>query len=191
MTLLNASDNKPLEGGPSFSLQHRFYRAVWNVTWWLLASWTPPPLHRWRGWLLKQFGADVHTTARIYGTARIWYPPNLTLHAHSVIGPGSNIYCQDHISIGNKAIVSQGAHLCTGSHDIADPDFQLVTKPIVIGAGAWVAAEAFIGPGVSVGQGAIIGARCVLFKNAVPLGVYAGNPAKLIKIRKIRSSLMR
>ena len=183
MTVLNAKINRVLEGGPSFALRHRLFRALWNSTWWLLASWTPPPLHRWRGCLLRCFGADIHSNARVYGKARIWYPPNLSMGAHAGVGPGANLYCQGRITIGEKAIVSQGAHLCTGSHDIADPDFQLTTKPIEIGAGAWVAAEAFIGPGVSVGHGAVIGARCVLFKNAVPFGVYAGNPAQLIKTR--------
>lgn len=176
-----------MHGGPSFTLRNRLFRALWNATWWFLASWTPPPLHRWRGWLLRRFGAQIHPTARVYGKANIWYPPNLRMEAHAVVGPGANIYCQDHISIGEKSIISQGAHLCSGTHDIADPNFQLITKPIEIGAGAWVAAEAFIGPGVFVGQGAVIGARCVLFKNAIPLGVYAGNPAQLIKTRSMNS----
>lgn len=183
MTVLNAKESRLLEGGPSFSLKHRLFRALWNTMWWLLAAWTPPPLHRWRGWLLRCFGADIHSTARVYGKARVWYPPNLSMGAHAVVGPGANLYCQDRISIGYMAVVSQGAHLCTGTHDIADPNFQLITKPIQIGSGAWVAAEAFIGPGVSIGQGAVIGARCVLFKDAIPLGVYAGNPAQLIKTR--------
>jgi len=183
MTLLDAKKSRPMQGGPSFSLQHRLFRALWNTTWWLLASWTPPPLHRWRGWLLRRFGAEIHPTARAYGKAHIWYPPNLSMGAHSVVGPGVNLYCQDRITINERAIVSQGAHLCTGTHDIADHEFQLITRPIVIGSGAWVAAEAFVGPGVTVGQGAVLGARCVLFKDAVPFGVYAGNPAKLIKTR--------
>ena len=187
MTILKASISKPMEGGPSFSLQHRLYRAVWNTVWWLLAAWTPAPFHSWRGWLLRRFGARIHNTARVYGGARIWYPPNLTMGAYSVVGPNAIIYSQDHITIDSAAVISQGAHLCTGTHDITDPDFQLVTKPIQIGAGAWVAAECFIGPGVAIGEGAVIGARSVLFHDAEPYGVYIGNPAAIIKKRLFRA----
>ena len=186
MTLLDATQSKPLEGGPSFSLQHRIFRAVWNITWCLLAAWTPPPLHRWRVWLLNCFGAQVHPTARVYGAARIWYPPNLTMGAQAVFGPGVNCYCMDRITVGEKAVVSQRAHLCGGTHDINDPDFQLQARPIVIGAGAWIAAEAFIGPGVTVGDYAVVGARTVLFRDAEPFGVYVGNPAVLLKHRSFR-----
>ena len=183
MDLLDARQSRPLEGGPTFSLRHRAFRAVWGVTWLLLASWTPPPLHRWRNLLLRLFGARIHPTARVYASVKIWYPPNLVMHAHASLGPGVNCYCMDTITVGEKAVVSQGAHLCCGTHDLADPDFQLQTRPIAISAGAWVAADAFIGPGVTIGQSAVIGARAVLFKHADALGVYAGNPARLIKQR--------
>jgi len=176
-----------MEGGPSFALSHRLFRAVWGIVWLLLARWTPPPLHRWRGWLLRRFGADIHPTARVYGSARIWYPPNLTLHAHAVIGPHANIYCMGNTTLGEQAIVSQGAQLCCGTHDINDPDFQLIARPIAIEARAWVAADAFIGPGVTVHEGAVIGACAVLFKDADSFGVYIGNPAKHIKTRVFKT----
>lgn len=188
MTILKASQIKPLEGGPSFSLRNRLFRSIWNTAWLLLAHWTPPPLHRWRGCLLRCFGANVHPTARVYGSARIWYPPNLTLHANAVIGPGANLYCMDKITIGEKAVVSQGSQLCCGTHDISDPDFQLITKPIFIGSRAWVAADAFIGPGVTVSEGAVVGACAVLFKDALAFGVYSGNPAVHIKTRVFRNT---
>ena len=190
MSLLLAKNTKPLEGGPSFSFGHRALRAVWGVAWLLLAAWTPPPLHRWRAWLLRCFGAEVHPTARIYGRARIWYPPNLVMHERAVVGPGANIYCMGLITIGEKAVVSQGALLCGGTHDIGDPDFQLITRPIFVGARAWVAADAFVGPGVTVGEGAVVGARAVLFKDAEPWSVYAGNPAVRIRARVFRTEAM-
>jgi len=87
------------------------------------------------------------------------------------------------ITLEKYAIISQGAHLCTGTHDIEDPDFQLYAKPIHIGTKAWIAAEAFIGPGVTVHDGAVVGARAVLFKDAKSNGVYVGNPATLLRMR--------
>lgn len=188
MKPLEAVKSRPLEGGASFPLSNRLYRFLWQITWACLAAWTPPPFRRWRNLLLRLFGADVHPTAIVYGTTRVWYPPNLAMGAFSVMGPEVKCYCQDRITLGEKAIVSQGAHLCSGTHDISDPDFQLVTRPIRIERGAWIAAEAFIGPGVNVGEGAVVGARAVLFKDADPLTVYAGNPAVRIKARSFRDT---
>lgn len=144
-------------------------------------------MHRWRGLLLRVFGARVHPTARVYGSARVWYPPNLTMHSNSVLGPSVRCYCMDKVVLDEGAIVSQGAHLCAGTHDIRDPDFQLVTRPIYIGVRAWVAADAFIGPGVVVGEHAVIGARAVVFGAAEAYGVYVGNPARLSKKRQYDS----
>lgn len=184
---LDARETKPLYGGASFSLGHRLFRGVWCIVWWALASWTPPPLHPWRGWLLRVFGATIHPSARVYGSAKVWYPPNLHMNAHSVLGPKVTCYCMDRVVVGERAIVSQGVHLCAGTHDICDRDFQLVTSPIMIGPDAWIAAEAFIGPGVTVAEGAVVGARGVLFRNADRYGVYVGNPAHLIKTRQFRT----
>lgn len=188
MYVLKSEKHRSLEGGPSFTLMHRARRSLWNLTWTVLASWTPPPLHRWRAFLLRLFGADISASARVYGSAKVWYPPNLTMEEYAVLGPNAKCYCMGRVHIGSKAVVSQGAHICAGTHDISDPHFQLIVRPIFIGDRAWVAADAFIGPGVTVGQGAVVGARAVLFKDAEPWGVYVGNPARLVKTRVLRSS---
>lgn len=188
MSLLDAKISKPLEGGPSFSLGHRLLRAAWRTTWWLLAAWTPPPLHRWRVLLLRLFGAKVHSSAHVYSSANIWFPPNLVMEAGACLGPRVNCYCMAPIILKAGVIVSQGAHLCAGMHDIEDADFQLVVKPILIDEHAWIAAEGFVGPGVTVGRNAVLGARGVLFRNAEPCGVYVGNPATFIKSRHIQDT---
>jgi putative colanic acid biosynthesis acetyltransferase WcaF len=188
MSMLKASISKPTIGGPTYKLKHRIFRLAWQLVWIVLASWTPPPMHRWRVLLLNLFGAQVHYTAHVYGSAKIWYPPNLVMGKHSCLGPRAICYCMAKITLNDGAIVSQGAHLCTGMHDIEDPYFQLLVKPIYIEGDAWIAAEAFVGPGVTVADGAVIGARAVLFRDAEENGVYAGNPAQLIRhrIRKIQ-----
>ena len=175
----------PAEGGPSFPLSHRFFRACWIGCWLLLASWTPPPFAPWRRWLLRCFGAHIAPGARVYGSARIWYPPHLQMAPYSVLGPRSECYCMAPVAIGDHATVSQGARLYTGSHDVEDPDFSLVSKPIVIGDRAWIAAEAFVGPGVTVGEGAVLGARGVAFSDLAPWTIYAGNPAKPLRRRRV------
>ncbi|WP_448658020.1 putative colanic acid biosynthesis acetyltransferase [Sphingomonas sp. CJ99] len=188
MTILDSSKSNQAEGGPSFSLSHRLFRLVWNLVWAIAAAWTPPPLHRWRAMLLRLFGAKLGHGVRVYGKARIWYPPNLLMEDHAVVGPGATIYNQGRIVIGDHAIVSQGAHLCAGTHDISDPNFQLVTRPITIGRRAWIAAEAFVGPGVTIGEGAVLGARAVAMRDLAAWQVATGNPATVIKERRFRDS---
>jgi len=187
MAPLDARVARPLEGGPSFPLRHRIFRAGWIVAWTLLARWTPPPLHGWRRLVLTLFGARLARGARVYGTARVWYPPNLSMGPHSVIGPHATCYCMDRVSIGAFAVISQGAQLCGGTHLVDSPDFQLVTRPIAIAAHAWIAADAFVGPGVSVGEGAVLGARAVAFRDLDPWTIYAGNPARPLRTRQWRA----
>ncbi|MER8785430.1 putative colanic acid biosynthesis acetyltransferase [Mesorhizobium sp. M1006] len=105
----------------------------------------------------------------------------------SVMGDGVDCYCVAPIRIDEGAIVSQRAYLCSASHDYNKRSFPLVTAPIHIGRGAWVAAEAFVGPGITVEEGAVVAARSVVTKNVMPWEVVAGNPAKPIGMRNVTS----
>lgn len=186
MRILDATESAVREGGPSFTLGNRAFRAVWGLVWGLAGSWTPRPLHAWRGLLLRLFGARLASSARVYGGVRVWYPPYLTMAEHAVLAEDVTCYCMAPISIGARAIVSQGAHLCAGTHDISDPDMQLTARPIVVGEEAWIAAEAFVGPGVTVGAGAVLSARAAAFEDLEPWTVYRGNPAVRLKSRRLR-----
>lgn len=185
MSLLDARETNPLEGGASFSLGNRLFRLGWMTAWLVLARFTPAPLHRWRGLVLRMFGARLGKGVRVHASAIIWNPRNLELGDHVLVGPGARLYNQGRITIGARSVISQGAHLCASSHDIRDRHFQLVLRPIRLGRQCWVAAEAFVGPGVEMGDHAVLGARGVLFDKAEPRGVYSGNPARLIKTRDI------
>lgn len=101
---------------------------------------------------------------------------------------GVNCYNQDWIVLDEGALVSQGVHLCAGSHNIDDESFQLITKPIYIGKNAWVAAEAFVGPGVNMQDNAVLGARAVAFSDIGQGMVFIGNPAKFIRYRNIEGA---
>lgn len=181
---LDAGESNSVTGGASFSLANRMIRAAWTVVWLLLAAWTPPPLHGWRRFLLRCFGARIAGTARVYGSTRIWLPSNLTMGEHAIMGPRTICYSQDRIVLEDYANVAQGNHLCAGTHDIDDPRFQLRTRPIRICSHAWLAADTFVGPGVTVGEGAVLGGRGVTFRDLEPWTVYSGNPAREIKKRK-------
>lgn len=180
---LNAEGTATFDGAASFAFQHRLLRLTWNLTWKLFGAWTPPPLHRWRIWLVNLFGGQVAPTCFIYGSVRIWYPPFLKMEHAATLGPGVDCYTMGRIALGPYAVVSQRAFLCTGSHNIQRADFQIAARPIHIGANAWVAAEAFVGPGVTIGEGAVLAARGAAFKDLQPWTVYLGNPAVAIKAR--------
>lgn len=180
---LDARASDPKHGGASFSFNNRVKRLLWNFVWFVFASWTPNFMWRWRRLLLKLFGAKVSSRCDVQGGAKVWLPENLVMDDGALIAGGAICYNQASVSLGKSALVSQGAHLCAGSHDIDDPNFQLVTKPIVIGDDAWVAADAFVGPGSVLGQGAVLGARSVCFGKLEPWTVYVGNPCKPIRMR--------
>lgn len=88
-------------------------------------------------------------------------------------------------TIGRRATVSQGAHLCAGTHNVDDPDHPLEVKPITIDENAWIAAEAFVGPGVKIGAWSVLGARGVAFRDLEPGTINIGNPAVPVRQRKI------
>lgn len=187
MRLLDAHVAKPMEGGASFSLMNRFERFVWKLCWILLARWTPGVMSSWRVFLLNLFGAKVSRQAAVAASARIWLPSHLEIGPHSTLGPGVDCYNMAPITIGARTVVSQRAFLCAGTHDITDPSFQLITRPIVIGNDVWIAAEALIAPGVSVGDGCVLGARACAFADLAAWTVYRGNPAMPVKSRVFRA----
>ncbi len=160
-------------------------RALWGAVWLLLYRPSPRPLHGWRRLLLRCFGARVGRGAHPYPAARVWAPWNLEMGEHSCLADGVDCYCVARVTLGPHALVSQHSYLCSASHDYTDPAFPLVTAPIVIGARAWVAADAFVGPGVTVGEGAVVGARASVYRDVEPWTVVGGNPARFIKQRVI------
>jgi putative colanic acid biosynthesis acetyltransferase WcaF len=172
--------------GASFTLANRLVRLLWSVVWLTCIRWTPGFLNPWRIFLLTCFGAKVSSRAAIAGSARIWLPSNLQIGDRSTLGPGVDCYNMAPITIGERTVISQRAFLCAGTHDIQDADFQLVARPITIGNDVWIAAEAFVAPGVAVGDGTVLGARACAFDNLSSWTVYRGNPAVAIRARKWR-----
>ncbi|HED53496.1 MAG TPA: colanic acid biosynthesis acetyltransferase WcaF [Phycisphaerales bacterium] len=142
--------------------------------------------HNWYGLrnrILRAFGADIHPTARIRPTARIAHPWQLKVGANTAIGDYAILYCLGPISIGRCCTVSQYSHLCAASHDFTRADMQLLTPGITIADDAWIAADTFVGPGVNVGEGAILGARASAFKDLEPWTIYGGDTAKKLGTR--------
>ena len=171
----------------ALSRKNQMVRMLWAVVWTVFAR--PLPRSMGSGWkrlLLRMFGAKIDATAIVYSSARVYYPANLTMGRYSCLDSGVNCYNVAPITIGANSTVSQGAFLCTASHDITDPATHLITAPIIIEDAVWVAAEAFVSMGVTIHEGAVVGARACVFKDVEPWTIVGGNPANVLKHRSLR-----
>lgn len=168
-------------------VKERVLRLFWNVVWFFLFRPTPSwGFHRWRLCLLRGFGTKAGMGCVIYPSCKIWAPWNLELGDYVCLAADVDCYTVAPIKIGSKVAVSQRSFLCTASHDISDVNRPLTYAPIVIQDYSWIAAQSFIGPGVTIGEGAVVGACTVVTKDVPPWTVVAGNPARFIKKRVIR-----
>lgn len=157
-------------------------RALWAVAWIVFRS-IPGPLRAPRNGLLRLFGATIGRHVHVHRTALIALPWNLVIGDDSSIGDHARIYNLGMIRIGERTTISQYAHLCAGTHDHDDPLFPLLKPPITVGNDAWVCADAFIGPGVTIGDHAIVAAAAVVVRDVPPSAIVAGNPARVVKTR--------
>jgi putative colanic acid biosynthesis acetyltransferase WcaF len=163
---------------------HRAARALWGLAWLLLARASPRPAHAWRALLLRLFGARLGPGCHVYPAARIWAPWNLRCGTGVAIADGAEVYNPALVEIGDYAVISQQAFLCAATHDIDDPAFPLVARPIRVGARAWIAARATVAAGVVVGEGAVLGACGLATRPLNAWTVYAGVPARPVRRRR-------
>ncbi|MEO9570757.1 MAG: putative colanic acid biosynthesis acetyltransferase [Polaribacter sp.] len=138
-----------------------------------------------RNALLRIFGAKLHQRVLIYSSCDIFAPWNLEIDKFACLGPNVEVYNKAKVVIGANTVISQGSFLCTASHDISKNLLPLISKQITIKDRAWVSADTFVGMGVTIGEGAVVGARSAVFKDVVAWTVVGGNPAKFIKKRVI------
>jgi len=142
---------------------------------------SPTPFHAWRIFLLRCFGAKIGRGVRIYPSVEVTFPWNLTIADNVVVGRKVQLYALAPIEIGSHVLVSQGVHLCAGSHDYCRPNLPIAHAPILVKGGTWIAADAFVGPGVTIEPDCVIGARAVVMRDIPPNSLAAGNPAKVIR----------
>ena len=167
-----------------FSRKNQLMRVLWILIEGSLFRWSPRPLHIWRSFLLKSFGAKIGKGVHIYSGVRCWAPWNLEIGEHSGIANGVTLYSQGKIKIGKRCVISQNSYLCTGSHNYNTPEYKLFTKPIEIGSDCWLAADVFVHPGVSIADGVIVGARSVVVGDLPSWSVCVGNPCNFKKKRE-------
>jgi putative colanic acid biosynthesis acetyltransferase WcaF len=159
---------------------------MWNITWLLLYRTSPRPMHAWRSFLLRVFGATMGRACHFYPASRVWSPRMLRCADQVTLGDGAEIYNPSPLIMGSHAIVSQNAYICGATHDYNDPAFPLYSLAMSLGAYSWVCARAAVSPGVNLGEGAILGMASVATHDLDAWGVYAGNPARKLKDRERR-----
>ncbi len=167
-----------------YSTREKVARLLWGAVQSTLFRWS---FHNWYGVrraLLRAFGARLDATANLRRTVLVECPWNLSIGAESSVGDRAILYCLGPVSIGARVTVSQGAHICAGSHDSRRATMPLLRPPVDIGDDAWIAADAFVGPKVRVGEGAILGARAVALGDLEPWSIYLGNPAVKVRARE-------
>ena len=167
-------------------------RPSWFVQlWWLFDALfvrpTPQVLYSWRRFALRLFGAKVGHKVLIRPGVRVTFPWKLVIGDHCWIGDNATLYNIEKITIGEHSVISQDAYLCAGSHDYCEISFPLIASPITVESECWIAARAFIGPGVTIGHGAIVGTSAVVLSNIESAAIVAGVPARTVGIRKPRN----
>src|SRR5437764_4114794 len=143
------------------------------------------PCFGWMRFLLCCFGAKIGRRVHVYPSSTIYFSLNLEAGDESAIGEHAFIYNLGRVTVGARATISHRAHVCAGTHDHTKPDLPFLRPPITIGPEAWACADAFVAPGVTIGEGAIVGARAVAMKDIRPWSIVIGNPARETKRREI------
>jgi putative colanic acid biosynthesis acetyltransferase WcaF len=158
-------------------------KALWMMVQGTVFRFSPARVNGWRRMWLKMFGAKVAGTAVIRPTAQIRHPWLLEMGEFSCLAENVHIYNLGPVSIGDHTVISQNTHVCNGTHDYTKPNLPLQRPTCKIGSGVWICADAFIGPGVTIGDNVIVAARGVVTKDVAAATIVGGNPAKFIKAR--------
>lgn len=169
---------------PAFSFETRLRRLAWNICWVVFYRTSPRPLHGWRSFLLRLFGATMGPDCHFYPGSKVWAPWNLVCAESVAAADGAEIYNPAPVTFGSHVILSQDSYICGATHDYDDPAFPLIAFAMSFGAYSWVCARASVAPGVNLAQGAVLGLGSVATRNLEAWSVYAGVPAVKVKQRQ-------
>lgn len=173
----------------STPLSNRIGRAAWGFVYLCLYRPSPRPLHAWRSFLLRAFGAKLGPNCHFYPRARIWAPWNLVCEDSVGVADDVEIYNPAVVTLKSHSVVSQGAYLCGASHDHDDPSFPMIWAPISVGRYAWIGARAVVLMGLTIGDGAILGLGSIATRNLEPWSINAGIPARNVGERRRHASV--
>lgn len=167
------------------STSNRLARLAWGLVWHVFFRPSPRITHGWRCALLRLFGARLGRDVHVYPSARVWAPWNLEMGDGACLADDVDCYSVAPVTVGARTTVSQYSYLCTASHDHTRRDMPLVTSPIVLGEDVWITADVFVGPGVTIGDGAVVLARSSVVRDLPAWMVCVGTPARPLRRREI------
>jgi putative colanic acid biosynthesis acetyltransferase WcaF len=165
-----------------YTRREQAMRVAWTFGIWLYRL-SPRPCFAWRRMLLRLFGAKVGAHVVTYGSTHFYMPWNVEIGDWVGFGEQVFVYSLGRVRFGDKVTISYRTHVCAGSHDLEDPTLPLTKPPVTFEPASWVGTEAFIGPGVTIGRGAVVAARSVVVKDVEPLNIVGGHPARVIGLR--------
>ena len=171
----------------NFRGRNAFIVQLWWIVQGTLFRMSPQFLYGFRNFLLRLFGAKIGENVIIRPTVRITYPWKVTIGDHSWIGDDVVLYSLGEIEIGKNVVISQKSYICTASHDYLQSDFPIFAKKNTIKDECWLATDVYVAPGITIGIGTVIGSRSSVYKDIPSNKVCVGNPAKIIRQRKIDS----
>ena len=155
--------------------------------WWFVQStlfaMSPQFMFGWRRFLLRTFGAEIGADVLIRSSVRVTYPWKVKIGNSVWIGDYAELYSLGEIEIGDDVVISQKVYLCAATHDYSKPTFDMSDKKITVQNQAWLAADVFVAPGVTIGKGSVIGARSTVLSDMPESMICYGYPAKPIKPR--------
>lgn len=192
MTTDNQAPQQVYQRLQDYRVPHGFRgrSAAFVQLWWIcqstLFALSPQPLYAWRNWLLRLFGAKIGKNTIVRPSVKVTYPWKLTVGEHCQIGDNVVLYSLGPIEIGDCVVISQRTYVCTGAHDHNSPTFDIFARPIAIESEVWLATDVFIGPGVRVGRGAVVGVRSTVLKDVPSATISVGSPACAIGPRVMR-----
>jgi len=171
-------------GSRTYSRSENVRRILWACTQPFFRL-SPRPCFGWRRFLLRLFGARVGRCVNVYPSTTVAMPWNLAIGDWSSLGEHVLVYNLGFVTIGERVTVSLRALLCAGTHDHLKRSMPLLKPPIEIGDDAWICAEAFVGPGVTIGAGAVVAARAVAARDVPAWTIVAGNPSRAVGQRRL------
>jgi putative colanic acid biosynthesis acetyltransferase WcaF len=180
------ADARENRAARKYSTTEQIRRVAWSLGRWLIRL-SPRPCFGWRRGVLRLFGARIGAHVNIYPSTQLYMPWNVEIGDWSALGEDVLVYSLGKVRIGRAVTLSYRSHVCAGTHDLNDPTLPLLKPPVILEDKVWVGTEAFIGPGVTIGRAAVVGARAVVVKNVEPLDIVAGNPARRVGRRRLHA----
>jgi putative colanic acid biosynthesis acetyltransferase WcaF len=173
----------PARNQSPWTRREKFRRLAWAVAYRCAFRMTLHNAYGLRAGLLRAFGARLGRNVRFRRTVKIEIPWNLEIADDVSFGDEVILYSLGTIRIGARTFISQYAHLCAGTHDFTRNDYPLLRPAVVVGEDCWIATDAFVGPGVTIGDRSVLGARASAFSDIPSDVVAVGNPAKAVRAR--------